>query len=89
MRSITGLFADERHRCGGLEHAELLPDHEHMNLRGKIAAALISLGAAMHDAVVPLIEDPGLSLKIRNTARVTAEAAETLRIHYGGDGGGW
>ncbi len=60
-----------------------------MNLRGKIAAALISLGAAMHDAVVPLIEDPGLSLKIRNTARVTAEAAETLRIHYGGDGGGW
>jgi len=54
-----------------------------------IAAALISLGAVLHDVITPLINSPDLPVEIRNAARETAEAAEVLYTHYGGDSGGW
>lgn len=53
-----------------------------------IAAAVVTLAAAVRDATGPVAEDPGITAQLRGAARMAADAAELLHAQFGGDGGG-
>jgi len=55
----------------------------------RIAAAMITLAAALHSALAPLLEQESLPPTIRGAARMAADAATIVHSHCGGDSGGW
>ncbi|TMR08713.1 hypothetical protein ETD86_46545 [Nonomuraea turkmeniaca] len=54
-----------------------------------IAAAMITLAAALRDALAPLPDNESLPPTTRGAARMAADTAAILHSHYGGDSGGW
>ncbi|MEV1174690.1 hypothetical protein [Nonomuraea sp. NPDC049784] len=54
-----------------------------------IAAAMITLAAALQDALAPLPDSENLLPAMRGAARMAGDTAKILQSHYGGDSGGW
>ncbi|MFI6603006.1 hypothetical protein ACIBHX_42770, partial [Nonomuraea sp. NPDC050536] len=54
-----------------------------------IAAAMVTLAAALQDALTALPENESLPPTIRGAARMATDTAGILHSHYGGDFGGW
>jgi hypothetical protein len=55
----------------------------------RIADAMITLGATLREITTPLADNENLPPMIRSAARMSAETAEILWSHFGGDSGGW